>query len=238
MTIVTQTEAAAISSSKFPDNQDQLGFDYSDPSMDSDSVIIAELANADIIYVPNFLSRSEADQSYQHLLAHIPFESASIKLYGKETLIPRLQSWHGDEGIQYSYSGKTLMPKPWTPALRNLSARSAKVCNQHGRPTQFNSVLCNLYRDGQDSMGWHSDDEPELGINPIIASVSLGEERVFKLQHKKDKSLKWQVALQHGSLLIMAGETQHYWRHHIAKSQRPMRPRINLTFRHVHSAQR
>ena len=164
----------------------------------------------------------------------MPFQPFSIKIYGKETPIPRLQSWHGDENVAYQYSGKTLTTEPWTPALLKLKTELETFCKNRLGDIRFNSVLCNLYRDGQDSMGWHSDDEPELGKNPIIASVSLGETRPFKLQHKKDKTLKWQVPLEHGGLLIMAGETQHYWRHHIPKSQRPLKPRINLTFRWVY----
>lgn len=136
--------------------------------------------------------------------------------------------------MTYQYSGKTLTTKPWTPALLKLKTELETFCKNRLGDIRYNSVLCNLYRDGQDSMGWHSDDEPELGKNPIIASISLGETRPFKLQHKKDKKLKWQVPLEHGGLLIMAGETQHYWRHHIPKSQRPLKPRINLTLRWVY----
>lgn len=208
-----------------------LGFSAAaNPEQDA---VFPTLANANIGYFPNFLASDSADEIFHQLLNEIPFQTSHITLYGKTMPIPRLESWHGDQGIRYQYSGKTLVTQAWTPSLLMLKQRLETFCAQVFPTARFNSVLCNLYRDGSDSMGWHSDDEPELGQNPLIASISFGQVRPFKLQHKKDKELKWQVDLGHGSLLIMAGETQHHWRHHIPKSNQPMQQRMNLTFRWV-----
>lgn len=186
------------------------------------------LPDADILYIPNFFTRSVADSLEDALVQEIPFSGATIKLFGKEISIPRLQSWHGDDGIQYTYSGKTLRSKPWTT---NLSILKQQI--EEAFRLKFNAVLCNLYRNGTDSMGWHSDDEKELGHHPFIVSVSFGAERRFCLQHKKKKELKWQQVLEHGSILIIAGDTQHYWRHQLPKQPKCLDRRINLTFRQV-----
>lgn len=193
------------------------------------------LPGAEILLHPTFLSPAEADELFAHLLTEIPWQQREVFVWGRWRRQPRLVSWHGDPGTAYSYSGITLEPAPWTPTLQGLRER---VEGATGTP--FNSVLLNLYRDHNDGMGWHSDDEPELGRSPTIASVSLGEERDFLLQPRRDAGLRrQQVRLAHGSLLIMAGETQHNWRHAIAKQRRPLGQRINLTFRRVlHSAPR
>jgi alkylated DNA repair dioxygenase AlkB len=141
--------------------------------------------------------------------------------------VPRLSAWYGDAGAVYTYSGLRLEPLPWTPVLLEIKQATERLSG-----TRFNSVLLNLYRDGQDSMGWHSDDEPELGPEPVIASVSLGALRRFVFQHKKRR---WRIALdlEPGSVLLMAGATQHHWRHALPKTRRPVAPRINLTFRTI-----
>ena len=162
------------------------------------------------------------------LTEEIPWVQNKIKFYGKESLVPRLESWHGDEGMSYTYSGIKMDAKPWTKNLLLIKESIEPIAN-----TTFNSVLINYYRDGKDRVAWHSDDEKELGKNPVIASVSLGAERKFKLRHKKykDNQLQHEVFLQSGSLLLMSGSTQHYWLHEIPRTAKPIGPRINLTFR-------
>lgn len=150
-----------------------------------------------------------------------------ITLYGKQVLIPRLQAWYGDEDSFYQYSGLSLTPLPWTESLLQLKKRVEQTCD-----TSFNSMLANCYRDEKDSVAWHSDDEPELGRQPIIASLSFGAERVFQLKHKMTGE-RFKLPLQSGSLLIMAGNTQQYWLHAVPKQQRHSGARINLTFRKI-----
>ena len=155
-----------------------------------------------------------------------------IVLYGRSIASPRLSAWHGDSDAVYRYSGLRLEPMPWTPTLLGMRERVEALAM-----TRFNSVLLNLYRDGQDSMGWHSDDEPELGRNPLIASVSLGATRRFLLQHKK-RRLRLEWSLENGDTLVLGGTTQHCWRHHVPKTCQPLGPRINLTFRWIHGLER
>lgn len=165
-----------------------------------------------------------------HLFAVLREETAwrqqVITVYGRAIASPRLSAWHGDPEAVYGYSGLRLEPAPWTPTLRIVRERVEALA-----ATRFNSVLLNLYRDGQDSMGWHSDDEPELGTNPVIASVSLGATRTFQFKHKQNPDLKLSLDLTHGSLLLMRGGTQHFWKHQVPKTKKPLGPRINLTFR-------
>ncbi|MTJ13147.1 alpha-ketoglutarate-dependent dioxygenase AlkB [Anabaena sp. UHCC 0187] len=183
--------------------------------------------DAELILYPSYFLEEESDLIFQRLLTEINWRQDKIKFYGKEIDIPRLTAWYGDPGKSYTYSNITMNPIPWTPVLfliRNRIEDIAKI--------SFNSVLINLYRHGKDSMGWHSDDEPELGKDPIIASVSFGGERKFQLRHKFNKTLeKVAFNLTHGSLLIMKGKTQEYWQHQIPKTAKPVMPRINLTFR-------
>ncbi|WP_281832734.1 alpha-ketoglutarate-dependent dioxygenase AlkB family protein [Vibrio nigripulchritudo] len=184
-----------------------------------------EFPNAKIYWDPNFLTELNANKLQIKLTDSLPWKQERITLFGKKVLQPRLQTWHGD--ASYTYSGLTMNPHPWTPELRALE----KSCRQISG-VEFNSVLANLYRDGSDSMGWHQDNEPELGTNPVIASVSLGDTRRFALKHKHLDE-KQEFNLTHGSLLIMAGETQHYWLHSVPKTKKAKKQRINLTFRHV-----
>ncbi|MCE2593611.1 alpha-ketoglutarate-dependent dioxygenase AlkB [Motilimonas cestriensis] len=183
-----------------------------------------QLPGAELWYQPDFYSQIQADN---HLLAlqQLAWQQLSIRLYGKEVLQPRQQVWFGDK--PYTYSGLTLTPAPWTALLSQLK-RDVELTSGHS----FNTVLGNLYRDGSDYMGWHSDDEVELGPDPVIASLSFGETRRFLLRHKTTGE-KLELALPHGALLIMGGSTQHYWQHQVAKTQKPCRLRINLTFRDV-----
>lgn len=187
------------------------------------------LPDADIHYYPDFLTAALADQAFSDLRQKLTWQEARIKLYGKWMNIPRLQAWYGDAEARYRYSGLQLDPKPWEPHLLALKQRC-----EHHLNTRFNAVLANLYRHGQDSMGMHADNEPELGKQPLIASISLGAERNFRLKHNiSGQSIK--LPLGHGSLLVMSGDTQQYWQHGIGKTKRAVAERINLTFRYIQS---
>jgi alkylated DNA repair dioxygenase AlkB len=169
------------------------------------------------------------DYWFERLEGELDWREETIRLFGKTFLQPRLLAWHGDPGARYRYSGRMHEPLAWTPSLAALRSRVEELTG-----ARFNSVLANLYRNEQDSMGLHADDEPELGEQPVIASLSLGEERVFRLKHRRRQDLKpVRLGLPSGSLLIMAGDTQKNWKHEVPKQSRPCGPRINLTFRHI-----
>ncbi|MCH8501378.1 MAG: alpha-ketoglutarate-dependent dioxygenase AlkB [Aliidiomarina sp.] len=182
--------------------------------------------NCYLEYVPNWLSQTDADRFFTQLYETIEWEVGEVFVFGRWHTTPRLQAWYGDANKSYRYSGKALVAKPWTDALVELRQRLKE------RGFDFNSVLLNLYRDGEDRMGWHRDNEPELGDKPVIASISLGAERDFQLRHRQDKS-KHTLTLGHGSLLLMTGETQTYWEHQLPQRKRCRSPRLNLTFRKV-----
>lgn len=188
-----------------------------------------DLEDADVTFAQHMDLPMPADALLQALIDTTPWRSESITLYGKAYLQPRLTAWYGDEGQVYTYSGLTLQPLPWTPVLQAVRERVQTVTGE-----VFNSVLLNYYRDHRDSMGFHSDDEPELGPQPAIASLSLGATRVFVLKHKTKPALKRvRLALPSGSLLLMKGATQHCWRHGIDKQAQPCGARVNLTFRRI-----
>ncbi|EKO3972783.1 alpha-ketoglutarate-dependent dioxygenase AlkB [Vibrio fluvialis] len=184
------------------------------------------ITDGKLLWVEHFLTPTQADHAFSVLTQELDWQQEAITLFGKSVLQPRLQAWYGDKA--YTYSGLTMPPKAWTPMLVDLKQRCELLAGQ-----AFNSVLANLYRDGQDSMGWHQDNEPELGQQPVIASLSLGETRRFVLRHLHSKE-KFELPLSHGSLLIMAGNTQHFWQHCVPKTVRTLEPRINLTFRLIH----
>jgi len=185
------------------------------------------MPDGEVAIYRNFFNRVERDQIFQELLSKIKWRQDKMKLYGKEFELPRLTAWYGDDGKSYTFSGIPMNPDAWTHTLLSIKSRIEEVTQ-----AKFNSVLLNLYRSGKDGVSWHSDDEQELGKNPIIASVSFGEARRFQLRHKLDKSLdKVEITLTHGSLLIMKGSTQHFWQHQIPKTAKSLRERINLTFR-------
>lgn len=186
------------------------------------------LPDSDICLLQNHFDLSLADKFFDDLLDEIPWMQNKIRFYGRESLVPRLESWHGNKGLCYTYSGISMNAKPWTKTLLQIKKSIEPIAL-----TTFNSVLINYYRNGKDRVAWHSDDEKELGKNPVIASVSLGAERKFKLRHKKFKEnqLKHEVLLANGSLLVMSGTTQHHWLHEIPRTAKPIGPRINLTFR-------
>jgi alkylated DNA repair dioxygenase AlkB len=190
-----------------------------------------DLPDADVRLWPQALHRDEADALLADLLRDIPWQTEDILIFGERRRVPRLVSWHGDPGTAYSYSGTAHEPLPWTPQLLQLRDR---VQNLTGHA--FNSVLLNLYRDGKDSMGWHADDERELGREPAIASVSLGATRRFKLRHRRQPRAAITLDLAHGDVLLMAGATQHTYVHSVPKTARPTGARINLTWRWVEPA--
>lgn len=181
-------------------------------------------------WYPQYLDVSEADQLYKELVSQIPWRHEAIWLFGKKVMQPRLTAWIADEGIAIRYSGISMTPQPWIASLESLRQRLSAQWQ-----VPFNGVLCNLYQSGQDSMGWHADDEPYLGPCPIIPSLSLGDTRIFQIKPKDPRSTEKteSIALTHGSLLVMAGETQDHYKHQIPKTTKPIGPRINLTFRHI-----
>lgn len=182
--------------------------------------------DGEVIFYPNFFSIEESDRLFFDLSSSVKWRQETIHIYGKKIPLPRLTAWYGDEGKSYIYSGIEQHPEPWTPTLTLIKSKAEEISE-----VTFNSVLINLYRHGQDSVSWHSDDEPELGENPIIASVSFGGTRRFSLRHKTSPDYKIDLDLSKGSLLLMKGETQHFWKHQIAKTSKSVEPRINLTFR-------
>jgi alkylated DNA repair dioxygenase AlkB len=174
-------------------------------------------------YDPSFLPDTDASALFALLLASTPWKQEGPP--GRK--FPRLTAWYADPGVSYSYSGVTHQATDWTPELLAIKARVEAAA-----ATTWNSLLLNLYRDGRDSIGFHADDEPELGTNPVIGSVSLGAERRFVLKHPASGD-KLEFQLPHGSLLVMGGACQHHWRHGVPKTRRPVGPRINLTFRRI-----
>ena len=187
------------------------------------------VVNGSVRYFPDFLEADVADNYFDRLMRHINWRQPVVRIFGKAMPSPRLSAWYADDGMNYIYSGYEEKLQPWLPALLEVKEKIEEVIRH-----PLNGVLANLYRDGNDSVGWHSDDEPELGPNPVIASVSLGAQRNFKMRpRKKHQGDSIQIELSHGSLLLMTGETQHYWLHSIPKSRGFVEPRINLTFRHI-----
>jgi alkylated DNA repair dioxygenase AlkB len=187
------------------------------------------MPDADVAYLEHLPLGQPATQVMQRLVAEIAWRSEEVVMWGRRVPQPRLTAWYGDPGARYTYSGLQLAPLPWAPLLLDIKGRVEATAG-----SSFNSVLLNYYRDHHDSIGFHSDDEPELGKRPVIASLSLGEERTFTLKRKKSRAAKpVHLRLASGSLLLMRGDTQHCWRHGILKESRPCGPRINLTFRTI-----
>lgn len=175
------------------------------------------------------LDRARADAAFRRLIDELPWTEHELEMFGRTVLEPRLSAWIGDEGTAYRYSGRLREPRPWTPALIELRALCESLAD-----ARFNSVLANLYRTGSDSMGWHADDEPELGPHPVIASLSLGATRRFRLRHRLTRETV-SIDLPAGSLLVMRGPCQEHWQHSLPKTAREVGPRINLTFRRTGS---
>lgn len=183
--------------------------------------------DGELYHWPGFYGSEQADAVYQSLYRNVAWRREQLFLYGRWVNVPRLMAWYGDPSAHYKYSGVDHRPLPWTAALQCLRREVEAVCK-----AGFNSVLANLYRDGGDSMGSHADAEKELGLNPLIASLSFGDSRLLRFKHLKTGQ-KLDLELHHGDLLIMAGELQHYWRHELPKTRKAKQPRINLTFRRI-----
>lgn len=189
------------------------------------------LPDAELAFDPQWLTTDDADALLAALRDGVAWEVHRIRLFGREHASPRLSCWIGDPEASYRYSGTRFEPKPWPAVLGPIRARLADELR-----ADFNSVLANGYRDGRDAMGWHSDNEAELGPAPVIASLSLGATRRFVLKHRDDPSRKLAIDLPHGSLLVMAGGTQQHYRHALPRTARPVGVRINLTFRRIQVA--
>lgn len=202
--------------------QTELNFDLDNHSIDFDLADGAEL-----YLIKQFYSPIESDQLFTKLLNTLHWQEEDIFIFGKWVKVPRLMSWYGNPDAYYEYSGVNHKPLPWSPELQSIRERIEQHCQ-----CLFNSVLANLYRNGSDSMGCHSDDEKELGINPTIASLSLGDDRLFRLHHKKTKQ-SLNINLQNGDLLVMGGTCQGHWLHSVPKTKSLKSPRINLTFRKI-----
>ena len=174
------------------------------------------------------LAPEEADDLLALLQESLPWQQDWITLFGREHLIPRQQCWIADNGLTYRYSGQTMEPTQWPDWLRPLVLKVSELAGEH-----FNSVLANHYRHGSDSMGWHSDDEPELGLAPVIASLSLGGTRRFRFRSRTDSGRTLGIDLPHNSLLVMPAGVQSEWQHALPKTRKPVTPRVNLTFRRL-----
>ena len=186
---------------------------------------LTTIENGEYLFYPNFFTKSESDFFLQKLNSEIEWKQESMNMYGKKINFPRLTAWYGDNDKPYSFSGITLSPKVWNEELVSIKSKIEPIAK-----VDFNSVLLNRYRDGNDSISWHTDAEKELGLNPVIASVNFGATRKFQLRHIKTKE-KLEIELTHGSLLIMQGELQHFWQHQVPKTSQKVGERINLTFR-------
>jgi alkylated DNA repair dioxygenase AlkB len=194
------------------------------------ALLSLSLPQAELLLDAAFLPFAEATVLFDQLSREVAWEQRNIRIFGQEMPQPRLTAWYGDPDARYAYSGLRWEPRPWTPVLLALRQRveTATAC-------RFNSVLLNLYRTGQDSMGWHADDEPELGPTPAIASLSLGAMRRFRLRPRTGLAhAPLSLDLTSGSLLLMRGATQQHWQHALPKTARLVGPRLNLTFRWVH----
>lgn len=188
---------------------------------------VLAMPDADVVFYEHLFNLEDSDRLYAELEQTIQWRQDQITVFGKTVPLPRLTAWYGEPEKSYTYSGIEMHPEPWTCTLLEIKSRIEEIAG-----VKFNSVLLNKYRTGQDRVGWHSDDEPELGQNPVIGSVSFGETRRFVFKHKYKKELnKPAIALTHGSFLLMKGRTQHFWQHQIPKTTKVMKPRINLTFR-------
>lgn len=186
-----------------------------------------DLPGADV-RLAQFCDAASAQRWFTRLHGEVPWERHRLRLFGRQIEAPRLSCWIGDADAVYTYSGTRFVPHAWTATCSELRDGLVAFCSE-----PYNSVLCNLYRDGHDSMGWHSDDEAELGARPSIASLSFGASRRFRLRHRSNPDLRLEIELPTGSLLLMAGTTQRNYKHDLPKSARVAEPRLNLTFRHI-----
>ena len=190
--------------------------------------IILPLPDAVFEFYPNFFNQEEADMLFDKLMNETPWQQDDITIFGKKVAQPRLTCLFGNEGKPYSYSGLTMQPHAWNPTMMFIKEKVDKISEQN-----FTTVLANLYRNEKDSNGWHADNEKELGRDPIIASISLGETRKFQIKHHTNKEIKCNLELTHGSLLLMKEGSQIHYKHQLPKSTSPKNARINLTFRTI-----
>ena len=185
--------------------------------------------NLSVKYIENFFNLDESQLYMRNLTQSVLWRREKIKMWGKEIVTKRRIAWYADDGKSYTYSGSTFSPSQWNNVLLQLKERVENYSE-----IKFNSVLLNEYPNGEVGMGWHSDDEKELGTDPIIASLSFGANRDFIFKHKTDKNIEnVKLHLKSGSLLLMLGSTQHYWKHSLPKRLKVKEPRINLTFRNI-----
>lgn len=179
-------------------------------------------------FYPDFFPRLQSDLYLKQLKSEVPWKQEPIKIFGKEVMQPRLTAWYGDIDKAYSYSGITMQPHQWTQSLLQI-----KTAIEAATGHRFTNALLNFYRDGKDSMGWHRDNEKELGPNPVIGSVNFGATRKFQFRHHREKNISRSIDLSHGSFLLMKGATQHHWEHQLPKTNKETAARINLTFRTI-----
>ena len=185
--------------------------------------------DGDVLFYPEPPWTARASALFEQLHSELEWREGFVNIFGKSYKQPRLFAWYGDADASYAYSGTRYEPNPWTPTLLELRLQLEALCD-----CSFNSVLANLYRDGADGMGLHADDEPELGSEPTIASLSFGAPRAFRFKHKRRKDIDpIRLTLASGSLLLMRGATQQHWKHEVPKTKKPCGPRVNLTFRRI-----
>ena len=190
---------------------------------------LIQSVNLSLKYIENFFNLDESKLYMRNLTQSVLWRREKIKMWGKEIVTKRRIAWYADDGKSYTYSGSTFFPSQWNNVLLHLKERV-----ENNSDIKFNSALLNEYPNGEVGMGWHSDDEKELGIDPVIASLSFGANRDFIFKHKTDKSIEnVKLHLKDGSLLLMLGSTQHYWKHSLPKRLKVKEPRINLTFRNI-----
>lgn len=190
--------------------------------------IFLNLPDAEFIYYPNFFSKEKADLFLEILTKEIAWQQDDITIFGKKIAQPRLTALYGNEGKSYGYSNIVMQPHPFNRTLTFIKEEIEDITKEH-----FTTVLLNYYRNERDSNGWHADNEKELGIDPVIVSISFGEARMFQIKHNTKKEIKQSLLLEHGSLLVMKNGAQIHYKHQIPKATQPKKPRINLTFRKI-----
>lgn len=196
-------------------------------ALDSEKIQISTDLPAGFVYFPDFLDQKVADDTYDYLISNLTWEQPTIEVYGKKHLVPRLQSWMGEVGRHYQYSGKTFKTTGWDPTVLKVKNLVQVKCNK-----RFNSALVNLYRNGEDKMGWHADDEKELGHAPAVVTVSLGVQRTFQFKHNQNGETV-NIELAHGSLLLMKPGVQASYKHAVPARKKIQQGRISLTFRNI-----
>lgn len=206
---------------------DLFGNENAKPNRYAEPGSLITITNGQYRFFNHFYLKPESDRFFSALKEKVQWKQESMSIYGKKVQLPRLTAWYGDSDRPYSFSGISLVPLPWLPELLEIKLRIEEKAN-----TSFNSVLLNLYRDGNDSISWHTDAEKELGENPIISSINFGATRTFQLRHMLTRE-KIDIDLGHGTALIMQGELQHFWQHQVPKTNKPVGDRINLTFRKI-----